>query len=138
MEIQKAKFRDCPILAQMNYQLIKDEGHRNPMNQAQLALRMKKWLGGEYKAYLFTVREKPIGYCLYRKEKEFVYIRQFYIERPHRKRGWGRSAFNLLRKQVWKKTPILRMDVLVDNKVGLGFWKALGFRDYCLTMERNN
>src|SRR5208283_2565582 len=121
-----------------NHRLIRDEKHRNPMNQAQLARRMKKWLAKEYTAYLFTEREKIVGYCLFRKEKEFIYIRHFYIERIHRKKGLGRKAFNLLSKEVWKKTPVLRMDVLVGNRVGLHFWKDLGFRDYCLTMERNN
>jgi predicted acetyltransferase len=138
MEIQKAKLRDCPILAKMNYLLIRDEGHRNPMNQAQLAWRMKKWLEGEYSAYLVKLAEVPIGYCLYRKDKEFVYIRQFFIERVYRKRGLGRKAFNLLRKQAWEKASLLRMEVLVRNKIGIRFWKVMGFKDYCLTMERTN
>lgn len=138
MKIQKAHPQDCQLLARMNHQLIRDEGHRNPMKQTQLARRMKKWMGGEYTAYLFKEREKIIGYCLFRKEKGFVYIRHFYVERVFRKRGLGRRAFNKLRKEVWKKAPVLRMDVLVGNKVGLHFWKDLGFKDYCLTMERNN
>jgi predicted acetyltransferase len=138
MKIQKAHLQDGQLLARMNHRLIRDEGHRNPMNQAQLARRMKKWLAKEYSAYLFKEREKIIGYCLFRKEKGFIYIRHFYIERIHRKKGLGRKAFNALSKEVWKKTPILRMDVLVDNKVGLNFWKDLGFQDYSLTMERYN
>ncbi len=138
MIIYKAHPQDCHLLAKMNHQLIRDEGHRNPMNQTQLSRRMKKWLEGEYTAYLFTEREKIIGYCLYRKEKGFIYIRHFYIERVNRKRGLGRRAFNKMRKEVWDKTPVLRMDVLVDNRIGLHFWKALGFQDYSLTMERNN
>ncbi len=138
MEIQKAQFRDCPILAQMNHQLICDSGHRNPMNRAQLARRMKKWLAGEYTAYLIKIRKEPIGYCLYRKEKEFLYIRQFFIERAYRKQGLGYGAFNLLRKMAWKNVSLLRMEVLVGNKIGIRFWKALGFKDYCLTLERTN
>ena len=136
MKIQMARFTDCPKLAEMNYRLIRDEGHRNPMNKAQLALRMKRWLNGEYRACLFNEQGKIIGYCLYKKERNFIYIRQFYIERVSRKQGFGRQAFTQLRKSLWKKSNLLRLDVLVGNKVGIRFWKNMGFKDYCLTMER--
>src|ERR1035438_2843931 len=99
MKIHKAHNQDCQMLAHMNHQLIRDEGHRNPMNQAQLSRRMKKWLKGEYKAYLFTERDMNIGYCLFPKEKGFIYIRHFYIERVHRKHGLGHRAFNKMRKE---------------------------------------
>jgi predicted acetyltransferase len=138
MIVQKAGFLDVATLGRMNLLLIRDSGHRNPMNQAQLARRMRKWMEGEYTAYLIKIRELPVGYCLCRKEKEFLYIRQFFIERAYRNRGLGRRAFHLLRKKAWKKAVLLRMDVLVGNKTGIRFWKALGFKDYCLTMEKNN
>ena len=136
MKIEKANLVDSPELAEMNYRLIRDEGHRNPMNKAQLTRRMKNWLRGEYQACLFEENGKIIGYCLYRKEAGFIYIRQFFIDRVFRKQGWGREAFKLLLKGFWKKTRILRLDVLVGNKTGIGFWKSTGFKDYCLTMER--
>ena len=42
------------LLAALNHQLIRDEGHRNPMTEAQLARRMRGWLArGEYRAELF-------------------------------------------------------------------------------------
>ena len=136
MKIEKAKLIDCPKLAEMNYRLIRDEGHRNPMNEAQLTRRMKNWLKGEYSACLFKEQGKVIGYCLYRNEDGFTYIRQFFIEREFRKSGYGRKAFKLLVNGLWKSSPILRLDVLVDNKIGIKFWKSMGFKDYCLTMER--
>jgi hypothetical protein len=27
------------------------------------------------------------------------------------------------------------MEVLCENSAGIDFWRAIGFRDYCLTME---
>src|ERR1039458_6249135 len=119
MKIEKAKLIDSPKLAEMNYRLIGDEGHRNPMNQAQLTRRMKGWLKGEYHACLFKEQEKIIGYCLFRNDKGFTYIRQFFIERVFRKQGQGRKAFKLLHENFWKKTLILRLDVLVGNKTGI-------------------
>lgn len=136
MKIEKAKPDDSSKLAQMNYCLIRDEGHRNHMNRTQLTRRMRIWLKGDYHACLFNEHGKIIGYCLYRKENDFTYIRQFYIERDFRKQGLGRKAFDQLRKVIWKKASNLRLDVLVGNKSGIGFWKSMGFKDYCLTMER--
>ena len=98
MKIEKAKLIDCPILAEMNYRLIRDEGHRNPMNKTQLTRRMKNWLKGKYRACLFKEQGKIIGYCLFRNDEGFTYIRQFFIERVFRKQGKGRKAFKLLLK----------------------------------------
>jgi GNAT superfamily N-acetyltransferase len=67
--------------------------------------------------------------------KEHLYIRQFYVEKRFRRIGLGKYAFGWLRKNVWKKEPRLRLDVLVKNGRGIGFWKAVGFKDYCLAME---
>ena len=34
-----ARLADVPLLAQMNHQLIRDEGHENPMTLPELAIR---------------------------------------------------------------------------------------------------
>jgi hypothetical protein len=43
---------DVPLLAELNHQLIRDEGHSNPMTVPQLAERMSNWIEGEYTAIL--------------------------------------------------------------------------------------
>lgn len=136
INISKATVRDSLVLAQMNLRLIRDEKHRNPMNVVQLKRRMQGWLRGEYTAYLFLESLDVVGYCLFKKIGNFVYIRQFYVDRGSRRKGLGRKAFGSLRKKVWKGRK-LRLDVLVGNKRAIGFWRAVGFKDYCLTMERN-
>src|ERR1700677_4691710 len=98
MKIEKAKLADSSILAEMNYSLIRDEGHRNPMNRVQLMRRMRNWLKGKYRAFLFKEQGKIIGYCLFRKEEGFIYLRQFFIIRNFRKKGLGKKAFKLLLK----------------------------------------
>lgn len=37
-----------------------------------------------------------------------------------------------------KNCKTIRTDVLVDNAIGINFWKAVGFKDYCITMEMEN
>ena len=138
MQLRKAVLADLRSLAEMNRQLIRDSGHRNPMNLVQLTRRMKGWLQKEYQAWIFLEKSQVAGYCLFRREKEFLYIRQFYVGRPFRRTGLGRRAFGWLRRNPWKTEKRLRMDVLVGNKGAIDFWKAVGFKDYCLTMEREN
>ncbi len=44
---------DVPLLAKMNQQLIRNEGHRNKMTLPELQDRMSGWLQGEYTAVIF-------------------------------------------------------------------------------------
>jgi hypothetical protein len=48
-----ATLADCHALAELNHQLIRDEGHRNPMTVPEVDQRMRSWLAGEYRAVLF-------------------------------------------------------------------------------------
>jgi len=121
----------------MNAQLIRDEGHRNSMTIPQLAARMSEWLEDEYQAYLFELDSEVIGYALYRIEPEFVYLRQIFVRPNHRRLGVARSALEWLRENAWSTSPRVRIDVLVGNGAGIEFWRAVGFADYCLSMERS-
>ena len=137
MQYQKAGLKDSQALAKMNRRLIVDSKHRNPMKLSQLNRRMRRWFQAGYHAYFFKEDDQVVGYCVFIKEKEYLYIRQFYIERTARRQGLGQEAFQWLRRHIWKKEHRLRMDVLVGNKAAIGFWKSVGFKDYCLTMERD-
>jgi ribosomal protein S18 acetylase RimI-like enzyme len=133
---------DCRLLADLNAQLIRDEGHRNPMTVDQLAERMRSWLAGEYRAVLFAAEQggeppqEPLGYALFREEPEHVYLRQFFVRREARRQGVGRAAIEHLVRSVWPAHKRIRLDVLVGNTAAIAFWRSVGFADYCLTMER--
>jgi len=126
---------DVSTLAQMNHWLIQDEGHRNPMSLAELESRMRAWLDGEYHAALFEEGDRTVGYALYRFDEEWVYLRQFFVQREDRRKGIGRAALRWLAANPWKGTPRIRLEVLSGNLVGQEFWKALGFEVYALTFE---
>jgi predicted acetyltransferase len=128
---------DAPVLAEMNRRLIEDEGHRNRMTLRELLDRMQAWLSsGEYEATLFEHDGRPVGYALFRREADHVYVRQFYVDREYRRRDVGRTAVKWLCANRWRGIPRVRLDVLVGNVAGSGFWKAVGFLEYCVTMER--
>ena len=127
---------DAALLADMNHQLIRDEGHRNPMTITELEARMRGWLDGEYQAVLFERDGRSVGYALFRHDADYVYLRQFFV-RPHcRRQGIGRAAMSWLLANVWNEAVRVRLEVLVGNTAGIPFWRSLGFRDYALTLER--
>ena len=126
MHYRPATPADAPTLAEMNGQLIRDEGHRNPMTVPQLADRMARWLAGPYDAVLFEDAGWAVGYALFRREPEHIYLRQFFVARDRRRQGIGRAALAWLREHVWGERARVRVEVLVGNAVGLAFWRAAG------------
>ena len=134
MTLRPATLEDCALLAELNHQLIRDEGHRNPMTVAELEQRMRGWLPGEYRTEVFEDDGEVVAYALFR-EAEEIYLRQLFVVRHRRRRGIGRRAVEMLRSQVWPKTKRLTVDVLVGNEGGVAFWRRCGFTDYCLTLE---
>jgi GNAT superfamily N-acetyltransferase len=125
---------DIPLLAEWNHQLIRDEGHRNPMTVTQLSDRMREWLEGDYRAVVFSDRE-PIAYALFKSEPSNIYLRQFFVHRDRRRAGVGTAAFQLLQKEIWRTGVRLTVDVLCRNEEATRFWRKVGYQDYCLTLE---
>ena len=126
---------DCPRLAELNHQLIRDEGHRNPMTVPELEERMKGWLSGEYRAVIYEEAGEIVAYALYREGPEEIHLRQLFVVGDRRGRGVGRRAVEILRSQVWPRTKRLTVEVLVANDRAVGFWRAIGYKDYALSLE---
>ncbi len=119
----------------MNARLIRDEGHRNPMTLKELQARMGDWLETKCEAVLVERRQEKVGYALYLREGDSVYLRQFYVEPEYRRQGVGRAAIHWLKENSWEDASSIRLDVLTGNQDGISFWRSLGFQDYCLAME---
>ncbi len=135
MKLRLATDEDIPLLVRFNRRLIADEGHENRLNPSELTQRMTDWMHGDYTAILFEQAHQPVGYVLYRLDVLVVYIRHFYVDRPMRRRGIGRSAMHTLVSEVWPRDARVLLDVRVINRGGLAFWKALGFREYSVMLE---
>jgi len=135
MTFRPATLDDCALLAELNHQLIQDEGHRNRMTVTELENRMRGWLSGEYRATIFEENGEVVSYALFREQPEDIYLRQLFVVRHRRSQGLGRQAVEILRSQVWPRTKRLTVDVLVTNKRAVAFWRAIGYTDYCLTLE---
>ena len=135
MKFRRATSDDCRLLAELNHQLIRDEGHRNPMSVAELKQRMQGWLATEYAAILFEDGGETVAYGLYREEAGGIYLRQLFVARNRRRQGIGREAMEILRSKIWPKDKRLTVDVLAGNATGMAFWRAVGYKDYSLTLE---
>lgn len=134
IEYRFATEADLDLLAQWNHQLIRDEGHRNRMTVPELRQRMRGWLAGDYTAVLFEEGE-AVAYAVYRESPDEVYLRQFFVSRDRRRTGVGRRAIGILRQEIWPSSKRLTLEVLCQNTTGLRFWRAMGYKDYCLTLE---
>lgn len=135
MNFRQANSSDCALLAELNHQLIRDEGHRNPMTVPELEQRMKGWIASEYTAVLFENDGDVVAYALYREEPEEIYLRHFFVVRGRRRRGLGRTAFEILRNKIWPRNKWLTVSALVHNPAAIAFWRAMGYHDYSLKLE---
>ena len=41
----------------------------------------------------------------------------------------------ILRSEHWSAEKRLTVDVLVENQAAVAFWRAIGYKDYALTLE---
>jgi GNAT superfamily N-acetyltransferase len=135
MTARPARTNEYTLLAELNYQLIQDEGHRNLMTVPELAERMHGWLVGDYRAVIFEEGGEVVAYALYREFPDEIYLRQFFVVRQRRGQGHGRRAMEILRGEIWPCTKRLTVDVLCTNHAAIAFWRAVGYTDYCLTLE---
>lgn len=112
---------DCPALAEMNRQLIDDEGELNSMTVAELERRMKDWLLiGAYTGFLFKLRGEIIGYALVNLPD--MWMRHFFIRREHRRQGYGRASVALLFDRLGAKE--IGLSCLLTNSPGMAFWRG--------------
>ena len=136
VEYRTAGDGDLPLLAELNLQLIRDEGHSNPMSAADLEQRMRGWLVRTYSAVLFLNEGVVVGYALYRTDNAGIFLRQFFICRDERRKGHGRAAMEVMLGRVWPAGATLTLEALSTNRAAIDFWRALGFEDYALTLRR--
>ncbi len=136
MTFRIANLDDSRVLAEMNRQLLEDEGHRNRfMTLPQLEERMRGFLAGEYRGVIYQDDGAIVAYALYREQPEEIYLRQLFVLRDRRRRGYGRRAVQILRTDIWPKNKRLTVDVLLHNTSAIAFWRSVGYKDYLLGLE---
>jgi predicted acetyltransferase len=133
VRLTPARSVDVPILAAMNKDLIAAEGGPD-LGFSALAQRMASFLECGYQAYLIATGEDMVGYALFRRDVDHVWLRQFYVASRRRRSGVGRSAFEWLRANVWGETRVI-LQVRTGNDPAMRFWRALDFEQTATTLE---
>lgn len=144
IDLRRATLDDVTLLAEMNQQLIIDEGSKNTMSLAELAERIRGWLNTDREAVVVERAGEMIGYLLYREHQEeyypyqtSVYVRQFFIQPSYRRRGIGQTVFEQIATEFFPQNYAIMLDVLESNPEGKAFWLKLGFSTYHTTLRRD-
>jgi ribosomal protein S18 acetylase RimI-like enzyme len=137
MQHREATDADLDRLAAWNRELNEDERAENLLGVDALRERMRGFLAGAYRAVIFEEAGSPVGYALYRPDESGVYLRQLFVERALRRRGFGRRVVEVLLAEILPPGVRVTAEVLVHNDRALAFWRAVGFRDHALALVRN-
>jgi GNAT superfamily N-acetyltransferase len=133
---------DLDALAVMNRALIDDQGSRNRMGLPALRRRFERLVAEGRLIDMFERDGAIVGFASHAEEEgqgdpplPQVHLHQFFIDRAHRRNGFGREAFTLLATTRWRPGVRVVLHVLEANPVGQRFWASLGFTPYSVTME---
>lgn len=135
MDYRLATPSDCGLLAELNYQLIRDEGHRNAMTIPELEDRLRRWLIADYVAVMFWKGQEMVAYALYSDLPHEIYLRHLFVVRHRRREDVGRAAVEILRSKIWPAHKRLTVGVLTKNTAAVAFWRSMGYQDYSLRLE---
>ena len=144
--IRGADLNDVPLLGKMNSRLVDDQGTDNTWPLSKYEERFREWLQkGPWQVDVILEKGQIAGYAIYQlradyfyPEQPVIFVRQFYIEREHRRRGLGRAAFqDLIDKRFPEGYDAIALDVMAANTGGQQFWTKLGFATYFVAMKRD-
>lgn len=137
--IREAIQSDIQHLGKLNQQLIKDEGHSNPMDVISLTSRMANWLRlGDYRCFVITDPVIDIaGYALFKIIPSGYYLRQLFVCHAYRRQGLASQLLDYLFANVWQGKEV-RLDVLATNHRAIAFYQAYGLTLYCHTFRRES
>lgn len=133
--ISTATEADVPHLAELNRQLMEDEAHPYMLEADALSARMARWVAGEYHVLLFRDGPRVCGYAAWCAEDRGTYLRHFFICRDQRRHGLGRAIIARLRQDHFPKDQPLQLEAAIWNTDAIAFWRAIGFKDFGLTLE---
>jgi ribosomal protein S18 acetylase RimI-like enzyme len=137
MTYRNATPDDAVMLGELNLQLVQDQRHRYASKPLPFFQdRMRGFLVGEYRGVIFEDRGEVVAYALYRDYGEDgVYIRQLFVARHRRREGIGRVAMQTLIGEVLPARRRITLEVLTGNAPAFALYRAMGFREYCSTLE---
>lgn len=134
VHVRPARKVDVPILASMNEDLIRAEWAPVSLSIGQITTRMHTFLERGYEAYMIESGDDMIGYVLFRRDVDHVFVRHFYVAPGQRRAGVGRRVFAWMNEKVWAGERVV-LQVRAGNDQALRFWEALGFQERYIALD---
>lgn len=128
LRLRDAVRSDLDRLVSMNAELIEDEAYDTPLSREELEVRWSGFLSNQFRVFIFLSDrsdDEIVGYAVLDTSRQPVYLRQFFIARNNRRRGYGRIAFARICETI--AVDRLDVEVMAWNDVGKKFWRSLGF-----------
>ncbi len=133
ISVRPARKVDVPILASMNEELLRSEGGPSTLSTGALASRMTAFLDHGYEAHLVELGEDLIGYVLFRRDVDHVFIRQFYVA-SGQKPEIERRVVNWMMEKVWPGERLV-LRVRSASEPLRRFWQSFGFEPSYSALE---
>jgi len=118
----------------MNEELIRAEGGPATLSTGQLGTRMASFLEHGYEAHLVESGDDLIGYVLFRRDVDHVFVRHFYVAPGQRRAGVGRRVFAWMTEKIWPGERVV-LQVRSGREQVLRFWASLGFEEHFTALE---
>lgn len=143
ISLRPAGPEDVEALAELNRQLLEDEGHPSTISREDLIARHREWLRtGEWTQDIIDVDGNVVGYIVHAPNPFPLdadiperFIRQFCIDRRFRGHGLGRDGFELFLEHRLPPGGRVTLDVLESNPGGQAFWESVGCTPFFRRMQ---
>ena len=151
MIIRKATIKDFEKLKDIKLESKKDEmkysDSLKPFNKTRDIYfeYFKTELKKKNSVVFIAEDKKPIGIIIatyfnplrISKYAKKGYISNLYVQKSHRNQGIGKNLFNTSIKWLKKnKVKYISLEIHLENKKALKFYRDLGFRDYTLKLAK--
>ena len=141
--LRRAREPDLAALAELNKQLLEDEGNLVDVSVDALIARHREWMQtGEWSQDVLDVDGTVVGYIVHmpnpfplHPDRPELFLRQFCVDRDRRGAGLGRAGFALFMRYRVAPGGRVTLDVLESNRIGQAFWESVGCRPFFRRME---
>ncbi len=134
LELVRAEMENLELLTLLNLQLREDEGYQELMDRREVRRRMAAFITGHggHQVYCLVAPDGPrdadrriVGYATVNTDRTPLCLRQLFVLRGMRGRGFGSRAVELLRTEFHGEP--MEVEALSRNARAVSFWRQQGF-----------
>lgn len=133
LRIVKCTENDLDLLTEMFGQLVEDEKSDMIWTKEKRREALLQFMRSGFSSYIFLDGDLCVGYAIVNDNASPLYLKHFFIGREHRRKHYGKEAFETLMRELGADT--MDLDVYLWNSPGVAFWRSLGFKDRSMRMR---